>query len=212
MTAGDCCEWCRLIFTECVFVVVIQAKRARVSFFSDFLVRCFSLNRLMFWTNSEYGKIERATLSGTQRVTIVTSNLYWPFSIDLDRRNKLVFWVDAWFTRGESIDYDGSNRKILFQRQGHNFYGVTFFSSYLFVSNSDNGRVYKFNATNANGAAVSSIQISQQFGVDGLVAYDSSRQSPGIHWRFKSFSSDQFLKIYKYVLSPCFSIVYMAIK
>ncbi|XP_078343000.1 uncharacterized protein LOC144628755 [Oculina patagonica] len=137
---------------------------------------------LMFWTDFGHEKIERATLLGTQRVTIVTSNLSWPFSIDLDRRNRLVFWVDGKLDRVESVDYHGNNRKLLFQRQRNDilFYGVTFFSSYLFVSNWANGVVYKFNATNANVAAVSSIQISQRRRIDGLVAYDSSRQSPVI--------------------------------
>ena len=136
----------------------------------------------MFWTAFGADKIERATLSGTQRVAIVTSNLYWPFGIDLDRRNRLVYWVDGWLNRVESVDYHGNNRKLIFYRQPWArlyFFGVTFFSSYLFVSGWGDSKIYKFNATNANGTVLSNVKISEE--IDGLVAYDSSRQLPGMH-------------------------------
>ncbi len=137
----------------------------------------------MFWT--DYGqtpKIERATLTGSQRVAIVTSYLRWPFSIDLDRQNRLVFWIDSSVNRIESVDYHGNNRKLLFQQQnGIYFFGVTFFSSYLFVSDWTTGEVYKFSATNINGTALSNVKISQPYAIDGLVAYDSFRQLPGMH-------------------------------
>ncbi|KAL9960474.1 hypothetical protein ACROYT_G033939 [Oculina patagonica] len=138
-------------------------------------------NGLMFWTDwGQNPKIERATLSGTQRVTIVTSNLHWPDGVDLDRRNRLVFWVDGGLDRVESVDYHGNNRKLLFQQQsGFHFFQVTFFSSYLFVSDWETNEIYKFNATSANGSVVSNIKISPL--INGLVAYDSSQQLPGIH-------------------------------
>jgi len=138
----------------------------------------------MFWTDwGHIPKIERATLSGTQRVSIVTSNLRWPFAIDLDRRSRLVFWVDRGLGRVESVDYHGNNRRLLFQQQGVSFYGVTFSSSNLFSSASDwrTFWIYKVNA-NANGTFVSNVNfknISKQ--LFGLVSYDSFRQLPGMH-------------------------------
>ncbi len=151
----------------------------------------------MFWTDDgQTPKIERATLLGTQRVTIVTSNLVWVFGIDLDRQKRLVFWVDWLLNRVESVDYHGSNRKLLFYEIYSNFifFGVTFLSSCLFVSDWGAEAVYKFNATSANGTVVSNVKISPF--IDGLVAYDISRQLPGMHLKFISFSSDQFLKIF----------------
>ncbi|KAL9960498.1 hypothetical protein ACROYT_G033966 [Oculina patagonica] len=128
-------------------------------------------------------KIVRATLSGTQAVSIVTSNLRWPFVIDLDRQSRLVFWVDGALGRVESVDYYGNNRKLLFQSHqrpwpGYYYYGVTFLSPFLFVSDRATHGIYKFNATSANGTVVSNVSISQ--GINGLVAYDSSRQLPVI--------------------------------
>ncbi|KAL9960532.1 hypothetical protein ACROYT_G034004 [Oculina patagonica] len=136
-------------------------------------------NGLMFWTDwGQTPKIERATLSGTQRVAIVTSNLLSPFGIDLDRRNRLVFWVNWVPSKVESVDYHGNNRKLLFRQLGDfSFFGVTFLSSYLFVSDWGTDAIYKFNATNANGTVVSNVKVSPF--IDGLIPYDSSRQLSG---------------------------------
>ena len=136
------------------------------------------LNRLMFWTDwGKTPKIEKSTLDGTQRVAIVTSNLSWPNGIGLDRRNKLVFWVDARTDAIESVDYNGNKRTLLFQQYGIHFFGVTFASTYLFVTEWATNGVYKVDAS--NGTIVSGVKIG--FGrVMGLVTYDSSLQSPGL--------------------------------
>lgn len=144
----------------------------------------------MFWT--DWGltpKIERATLYGTQRVTIVTSNLRWPNGIDLDRRNRLVFWVDAGTGRVESVDYHGNSRKLLFQQRGIHLFGVTFFSSSLFASEWVSDGIYQFNASKANGTIISGVAFHSIDKVMGLVAYDSSRQPLGMSLRHTSCSS-----------------------
>ena len=57
----------------------------------------------MIWTDwGSSPKIEKATLSGNQRVAIVTSNLHWPNGIELDRGNKRIYWVDRGVDRIES--------------------------------------------------------------------------------------------------------------
>ena len=136
----------------------------------------------MFWTDwGQTPKIEKSTLNGTQRITIVTSNLQWPNGIDLDRRKRLVFWVDAGTDRVEYVDYHGNNRKLLFQQRGIHLFGVTFSSSYLFVSEWATNGIYKLNATNINGTVVNGVVFRNTVKVMGLVAYDSFRQSPGLH-------------------------------
>lgn len=157
----------------------------------DLLEQCSSLHRFMFWTDfGQIPKIERATLSGTQRVVIVTSSLQWPVGIDLDRRNRLLFWVDGGeMDRVESVDYHGNNRKLLFQQGGFLFFGVTFFSSNLFISDWVSDGIYKLNASHTNGTFVSSKIFKNIDRLFGIIAYDSSRQLPGIHYKLISFSS-----------------------
>lgn len=133
----------------------------------------------MFWT--DWGvtpKIEKSTLNGTQRVTMVTSNLQWPNGITLDRQGRLVFWVDAGTDRVESIDYHGNNRKLLYQQNGYHFFGVTFLSPYLFVSEWENTGVFKLNASSR---VIKGWVYFSGIGdeVMGLVPFDSSWQLSG---------------------------------
>ena len=143
------------------------------------------LNRLMFWTNWRiHGKIEKSTLDGTQRIAIVTSNLLTPTGISLDRRNKLVYLVDYNTGAIESVDYNGNNRKLLSQQRGIGFLGVTFTSTYLFVTGDNTNVVYKVDAS--NGTIDRSASIDGFRGLLGLAAYDRSLQSPGLQFNSTS--------------------------
>ena len=135
---------------------------------------------LMFWTDSNSG-IKRSTLNGTQRTVLVTS-LRWPQDIDLDRRNKLVFWVNAETNSVESVDYDGNDRILLYRHedsaQGNFFFfGLVFFSSYFFVSDPGAHGVVKVNTANRSSAITTFVSFTNP--TMGLVPYDSSRQLPG---------------------------------
>ena len=136
------------------------------------------LYRLMFWNAlGNTPKVEKSNLDGTQRFAMVTSNLTWPSGITLDRRNKLVYWVDEFRGAIESVDYNGNNRTLLFQQNGLNFYSVSFISPYLFITGWTRNWIYKFDVF--NGTVVSVISLSRG-GAYGLVAYDSYRQTWGL--------------------------------
>ena len=133
----------------------------------------------MIWTDwGSAPKIEKATLSGNQRVSIVTANLKWPSGIELDRGNKRVFWVDAGMDRVESVDYEGNNRKLLKRIIGFHPFGVALIAPFLFFTDwatssllhtldADTGD-YVLSSYSGNGRPM------------GIVAYDSARQPPGI--------------------------------
>uniref|UniRef100_A0A915HSG1 Uncharacterized protein n=1 Tax=Romanomermis culicivorax TaxID=13658 RepID=A0A915HSG1_ROMCU len=61
-------------------------------------------------TVKKSAKIERCNLDGSDRRPIVSSSIYWPNGIALDRRNQLLFWCDALFDRVESVKFDGTQR------------------------------------------------------------------------------------------------------
>ena len=145
------------------------------------------LNRLMFWTDwGRNTKIEKSTLDGTQRVAIVTSNLSFPTGISLDRRNKLVYWVDASTGVIESVDYNGNNRKLLFQLHGVRLYGVIFTSSYLFVTGANTKVVYKMNASNGTIVSNYNVSIGGFGGYLQLAAYDRLLQLSGLQFNSTS--------------------------
>ena len=89
----------------------------------------------MFWTAwGDNPKIERANLGGGQRLAIITTNLYYPNGLDLDKGNQRIFWVDAALDRVESIDYNGGNRKLIFQLSGLHPFGVALAPPFLFFT------------------------------------------------------------------------------
>ena len=144
----------------------------------------------MFWTDRENPpKIEKLTLHGTNRVAIVTTNLLKPYGITLDRRNKLVFWVDDGMDVIESVDYNGNSRKLLFHRPGMSFSGVTFTSSYLFINGWNQNWVSQLDAY--NGTVVGNVTTSGIL-TGGIVAFNGSLQLPGLCCNLTNYT-------YKYV-------------
>ena len=132
----------------------------------------------MFWTDrGNPPKIEKLTLHGTNRVAIVTTNLLKPYGITLDRRNKLIFWVDDGMDVIESVDYNGNSRKLLFHRPGMSFSGVTFTSSYLFINGWNQNWVSQLDAY--NGTVVGNVTTGGIL-TGGIVALNGSLQLPGL--------------------------------
>ena len=136
----------------------------------------------MFWTDwGASPKIEKATLRGTQRVAIVTSNLVWPNGIELDIGNKRIYWVDAGADRIESVDYHGNNRVLLKLVTGYHPFGVALIPPFLFSTDwalafFGLSLIHKLDATTGYYVESSYSVRGRPF---GIVAYDSSRQPPG---------------------------------
>jgi len=133
----------------------------------------------MIWSDTgAFPKIEKAFLSGNQRVTIVKTHLFHPYGIELDRGNKRIFWVDAGYEIVESVNYNGSNRKILYQLHGLKPFGVVLVAPFLFLTDWEtNQELRKLDATTG--------KVLRSYGINGgkpmsIVAYDSTRQLSGI--------------------------------
>lgn len=133
----------------------------------------------MFWTDwGSYPKIERATLSGNQRLAIVTTNIHQPNGIDLDKGNKRIFWVDAGLDSVESVDYNGGNRKLLFQQSGLHPFGVALVPPFLFFTDwNAHKEVHQLDAMTGKVLRSYSINGGEPM---GIVVYDSSRQPSGM--------------------------------
>ena len=133
----------------------------------------------MIWTDvGAYPKIEKASLSGNQRVTIVTTDLFLPNGIELDKGNKRIFWVDAGYDSVETVDYNGNNRKTLFQQDRLHPYRVALIAPFLFFTDWNTyHEVHKLDATTGYVLRSYSISGGQPM---GIVAYDSARQPSGI--------------------------------
>ncbi|CAB0020575.1 unnamed protein product, partial [Nesidiocoris tenuis] len=61
--------------------------------------------------------LERAQLDGTERKTLVSEKIVYPYGITVDYAVQHVYWVDTYLDFIERIDYDGRNRKTV--RKGY---------------------------------------------------------------------------------------------
>lgn len=54
------------------------------------------MTEYMFWTDwGSKPKIERATLAGNLRKTLVSTNLLWPNGLSIDMSEDKIYWCDA---------------------------------------------------------------------------------------------------------------------
>ena len=137
----------------------------------------------MIWTDwGSHPKIERASLSANQRIAIVTTDIQWPNGIELDEGNKRIFWVDARMDKIETVDYNGNNRKILFQQSGLHPFGVALIPPFLFFTDWNTQKeVHKLDATTGNVLRSYGIKGGRPMGV---VVYSNAQQPAG-NWAMR---------------------------
>lgn len=75
---------------------------------------CFSL---MFWTDwvsstAQKGKIEQAWMDGTNRKSVIESQLQWPNGLSIDYAEQKLYWCDAFLDKIERAGLDGSERQV----------------------------------------------------------------------------------------------------
>ena len=76
-------------------------------------ILCYSR---LFWT--DYGsqrKLERSSLHGTERTTIMSTGLTTPKFITIDHSTDTIYWVDTGRSLIGSCDMDGGNKKSFIQ-------------------------------------------------------------------------------------------------
>ncbi|XP_071949391.1 low-density lipoprotein receptor-related protein 2-like [Antedon mediterranea] len=80
-------------------------------------IACHPLKGYLFWTeigNLYPSKIERSTMSGKSRTTLISTNLNEPKSITVDVTTNRIYWIDISNVENkiESADLDGSERRV----------------------------------------------------------------------------------------------------
>ncbi|XP_037017755.2 low-density lipoprotein receptor-related protein 8 isoform X7 [Artibeus jamaicensis] len=114
------------------------------------------LRGFMYWSDWGYqAKIEKSGLNGADRQTLVSDGIEWPNGITLDLLNQRLYWVDSKLHQLSSIDFSGSNRKMLISSPdflSHPF-GVAVFEDKVFWTDLENEAI--FSANRLNGLEIS---------------------------------------------------------
>ncbi len=72
-----------------------------------------SMCRWIYWTDYGTDKIERASMDGTSKMVLHSTNLMQTYTIALDYENQVLYWADFALNKIESSNVDGSNRRTL---------------------------------------------------------------------------------------------------
>nr|XP_039251753.1 low-density lipoprotein receptor-related protein 2-like [Styela clava] len=131
--------------------------------------------KYMYWTDwGNSPKIERATLAGNVRTTLVNTNLRWPNGLSLDLDEDKLYWTDA-NPNNEKIErcnLDGSLRETILSSFNHPF-DVTVLNQYVYWTDWQTYKVFRANKN--TGGQVSEMASGNQQPL-GIVAYNAGRQ------------------------------------
>uniref|UniRef100_A0A8C6B9V0 Low-density lipoprotein receptor-related protein 2 n=1 Tax=Monodon monoceros TaxID=40151 RepID=A0A8C6B9V0_MONMO len=99
----------------------------------------------MYWTDwSTNAQIERATLGGNFRESIVNSDLVWPNGLTLDYEEGCLYWADANLQRIERITLQGLEREVIVSR-ANNPFGLAVYGQYVYWTDWFNKKIYRAN-------------------------------------------------------------------
>lgn len=89
----------------------------------------------MYWTDwGARPMIGVSNMDGSDWKTLITHDIFWPNGIALDWPNGRLYWVDAKLDRIESVNFLGSDRRIVLEKLSKHPYGLAIFGSNIYWS------------------------------------------------------------------------------
>ncbi|XP_066267551.1 low-density lipoprotein receptor-related protein 6-like [Branchiostoma lanceolatum] len=127
----------------------------------------------VFWSDwGQSPKIERSTLSGEDRTTIVEIGLGRPSGLVIDYVKKRLYFADTEHDIIDSCDFDGGNRQRFYSLSGTHFYDITFDGEEIMATDwSDNTINIIHSSRDIRAYRAASVRR-----VLGVEFYDESRQ------------------------------------
>lgn len=92
----------------------------------------------IFWTDwGTNPMISVASMDGTSRQILISTDIIWPNGLALDWPNERVYWVDAKSKSIESCRTDGTDRRTIIKNALNHPYGIAVFHDTLYWSDWD---------------------------------------------------------------------------
>ena len=138
----------------------------------------------MFWSDlGETAQIERASMDGSERRVIISSDISRPVGITIDYSEQRIYWSDVDLYRIEYCNYDGTNR-FLVETEASGLlypYALTVANDLLFWTDWVTDSVYATHKEHGSDTTNGYFQLIATFSSDpyGIEALLGTRQMPG---------------------------------
>ena len=108
------------------------------------MITYISSNRYIYWVDYGLNKIERASLDGTSRQIIHSTDNNDPVALTIDYETQTLYWIDSTTEKLESSSVSGSSRQVLLTTQSilNNAGQMTLLSSTLYWAERVEDSVY----------------------------------------------------------------------
>ncbi|XP_046546455.1 low-density lipoprotein receptor-related protein 4-like [Haliotis rubra] len=120
-------------------------------------ITVYAEQRQLYWTDwGTTPRIETARYDGSDRRTLVATDLIWPNGITLDKQNGRLYWCDAKMRVIESVLLDGRNRTVLLSESTAHYFDIFHHQGRLYFTDWQKQRSILYIPT--SGGNVSSLQ------------------------------------------------------
>ncbi|KAM9761384.1 low-density lipoprotein receptor-like isoform 1-T1 [Menidia menidia] len=126
------------------------------------------LQGLLFWTQcGSSPKIERASLDGHDRKTLVTTAVRQPVALSLDVPRRLLYWFDMGTRSISRVDLEGRHRKTVVESNGYldRLFGLAVFEGFVYWSDEVTHSICRANKHNGTSLQVLLSDIASPGGV-----------------------------------------------
>ncbi|OQV14980.1 Low-density lipoprotein receptor-related protein 2 [Hypsibius exemplaris] len=124
--------------------------------------------RFLFWTEwGERPRIERASLDGTARKSIITVKIFWPNGLAIDLPNKRLYFADSKLDFIDFCNYDGSGRtQVLASALAlHHPHAMAVFEDSMYWTDRQINRVNRADKFKGSNSSVMTYKIAQPLGI-----------------------------------------------
>ena len=140
----------------------------------------YVLHRMMYFTDwGTVGRIEKASLTGTNRRVIHNTSLVWPNALTLDIPTQTLYWADASLDKIERSGVDGTNRTILAQLGVVHPFGIVLNGSMLYFTDWSDNTIRYLSASGGIVRSLHSVVAYSNSTISGIQLVDPRRHLTG---------------------------------
>ena len=136
---------------------------------------------MMYFTDwGAVGRIEKASMDGTNRTVIHNTSLVWPNALTLDIPTQTLYWADASLDKVERSSVNGRNRVVLAQTGVVHPFGIVLDNDNLYFTDWSDNTIRYLSTSGGPVTTLHSVSSFTTSTIFGIQIVDSLRQYIGM--------------------------------